>query len=339
MGNCINRVSYQPPSDQLSDFDSPGSAAYMSPRWGAVEPDFQERAESPKFSGFAQLPQGAQSRVTRFLDIPALKNLRLSGKAGAELSKSWWVGNADELETVLDKFNPQRIDGITLDGREFTNAHMHMLPPTLKRFKILNHSTGAQITEEGFAALRGMRLRYVDLRGFSTLTDACMANLRGMPLEELYIHMTATLTDAGMEHLQGMPLRILHLPLSTQITDIGLANVLLDNLDRLNLQGCHGITDASFTRIAKSKLRQLELDFGPSITDEGIKSLRNSSIEFLGIAGCNDLTPACFDDICAMPALKRIGMSHYDHISNEQIEELEARLLMKDPAFQFGSNL
>jgi hypothetical protein len=345
MGNCVNRYACHSPAALMRDYEPPDPMPDVTLR-GSLEPSSPDGPRSPQlgshfnqFPRFTALPEEAQSSVSRFLDVPSLKNVRLSGKDGAALSKSWWVGNADELARVLEKFIPMGIEGLTLDGWEFTDAHMQMLPPTLTRLKFLNQSSHRQITEAGFAHLRGMLLRDVDLRGFSGMNDACLAHLRGMPLENLFFSTINTVTDTGMENLRAMPLRRLSLSQNSRITDAGMACVSLRYLDRLNLQGCWGITDATLKGLSKASLRELELDFGPAITDEGIKSLRDSHIEFLGVTGCLELTPACFDDLYAMPSLKRLGMSHYDHISNEEIDALEARLLRKNPAFTFSSNL
>lgn len=138
MGNCINRQSQRARVQDYSATPSPGSIPDTSLHWHALEVDPQELATPLEFSRIAELPDAALSMVPRFMDVPTLKNLRLSGSAGAALCRSYWVGDAHELQTVLDRFNPQGIDGMTIDGQEFTDAHLQMLPPTYKRLKFLN---------------------------------------------------------------------------------------------------------------------------------------------------------------------------------------------------------
>ena len=141
------------------------------------------------------------------------------------------------------------------------------------------------ITDDGLANLKPLKLETLDLDYCDKITNAGLYHLRSHPLRNLCLSGCMKITDVGLSFLADMSFECLDLT-QTNITDSGLANINSHKLKSLGLGKL--ITDASLDLIMKMPLlQQLSLVEGGAITEAGVDRLL--SLGTITLAACIDL--------------------------------------------------
>jgi hypothetical protein len=145
---------------------------------------------------------------------------------------------------------------------------------------------GLDVTDSGFAELRGLTsLQVLSLPG-AQVTDVRLAHLKGMTnLTELELH-GGQITGAGLAHLSGL-INLTDLDLSgSEVSDAGLANLeRMNRLSTFNLSNTR-VSDAGLAHLkGLASLTKLFLN-GTRVTDAGLLHLKAlGNLEELDLGG------------------------------------------------------
>jgi F-box and leucine-rich repeat protein 2/20 len=80
----------------------------------------------------------------------------------------------------------------------------------------------------------------------------------------------------------------------THLMQIGSSEKINENLEEINLNGCHNITDKGLINLANKcpYLKKLEIYWIPNITDEGLRPILENcrNLKYLNISGLKNVT-------------------------------------------------